>query len=140
MSIITKSKLSILTESKIGTRMFSTVLNESKRETKEYAQVSVFLSHSHQDLLNGDVDKVIVILRSIGIRVYIDSLDTSLPPFTSEITANKIKEHIRSNKKFILVATNLSINSKWCNWELGYGDAHKYLNNIALFPLADLKS
>jgi hypothetical protein len=25
----------------------------------------------------------------------------------------------------------------WCNWELGFGDAHKYINKIALFPLSE---
>lgn len=39
--------------------------------------------------------------------------------------------------KFILVATNGAIDSKWCNWELGYGDAQKFdLGKIALFPIA----
>ena len=51
--------------------------------------------------------------------------------------AEKIKEQIKMNRKFILVATNKAIDSKWCNWELGFGDAHKYLENIALIPLAD---
>ena len=29
----------------------------------------------------------------------------------------------------------LAIDSKWCNWELGYGDAQKFKAHIALFPL-----
>lgn len=137
MAILTKARLTALTESTIGTRMFSQVLNESKQESRISSEVTVFLSHSHEDLKNGDVDKVIVLLRRAGVRVYIDSLDTSLPPFTSAITAQKIKDQIKQNRKFILVATNKAINSKWCNWELGYGDALKYINHIALIPLAD---
>ncbi len=137
MAILTRTRLSLLTESKLGTRMFSEALNEAKRETRTTATVSVFLSHSHDDLEKADVNKIIVILRKAGIRVYIDSLDSSLPPFTSAETAKKIKEQIKLNKKFVLLATNKAINSKWCNWELGFGDAHKYLAHIALFPLAD---
>lgn len=37
--------------------------------------------------------------------------------------------------KFILVATPNAINSKWCNWELGLGDAAKYKEHIALLPI-----
>ena len=39
------------------------------------------------------------------------------------------------NDKFILLATEEAINSKWCNWELGLGDAAKYRNNIALLAV-----
>ena len=35
------------------------------------------------------------------------------------------------------MATNGAIESKWCNWELGYGDAKKYKRNMALFPIKD---
>jgi hypothetical protein len=137
MSILTKTRLTALTEEKLGTRVFSQVINESKQETRTTATVTVFLSHSHDDLEKIEADKVIVLLRRVGVRVYIDSADTTLPPFTSSATAKKIKEQIKQNKKFILVATNKAINSKWCNWELGFGDAHKYIDNIALIPLAD---
>ena len=33
------------------------------------------------------------------------------------------------------MATEGAIDSKWCNWELGYGDAKKYKDHIAIFPL-----
>jgi hypothetical protein len=137
MSILTKGRLTTLTDSTIGTRIFSQVLNQYKSESRATSEVTVFLSHSHDDLKEGNVDKIIVLLRSAGVKVYIDSHDTSLPPFTNAETAKKIKEQIKLNKKFILIATNRAIDSKWCNWELGFGDAHKYINHIALIPLAD---
>ena len=56
---------------------------------------------------------------------------------TSGTTAAIIKQQIQKYDKFILVATNGAIDSKWCNWELGYGDAQKFdLGKIALFPIA----
>jgi len=137
MSILTKSRLTALTETKLGYRAFSEDVNESKKESKYFAEVTVFLSHSHEDLQNGYLEKAIVFLRKCGVRIYIDSLDNSLPPFTSGETARKIKDQIKANKKFILLATSNAINSKWCNWELGFGDANKYIDHIALFPLAD---
>ena len=34
------------------------------------------------------------------------------------------------------MATNGVVESKWCNWELGYGDAQKIdTDNIAVFPI-----
>ena len=58
-----------------------------------------------------------------------------MPKTTSGITAARIKEKIKENDKFILLATEGAINSKWCNWELGLGDAAKYINNIAILPV-----
>ena len=34
-----------------------------------------------------------------------------------------------------MLATNGAVESKWCNWELGFGDAKKFQDNIALFPM-----
>ncbi len=137
MPILTKLRLSTLTETKLGVRTFSEVLNESKNENKYLADITIFLSHSHEDLKDGTVNKAIVFLRKLGIRVYIDSQDSSLPPFTSAETATTIKKRIRDNKKFIFLATEKSILSRWCNWELGYGDHDKYINHIAILPIAE---
>ncbi len=137
MAILTKERLTNVTEITLGSRLFRQTLFEAKQETKINSEVTVFLSHSHDDLNNGDLDKIIVLLRRTGVNVYIDSKDASLPPFTNANTAKKIKEQIKLNRKFILVATNRAIDSKWCNWELGFGDAHKYIEHIALIPLAD---
>lgn len=137
MAIITKTRLANVTETKLGGYTFRESLREAKAQNKFLAQVTIFLSHSHADLEDGIVDKVIVFLRKLGILVYIDSNDASLPPTTSADTASKLKERIRSCNKFILLATNNSIASKWCNWELGFGDAHKYIDRIALFPIAE---
>ena len=70
-----------------------------------------------------------------GVKVYIDSQDPTMPSETSGETAKQIKERIEKCNKFILLATNGAIESKWCNWELGFGDAKKYKRNIALFPI-----
>jgi hypothetical protein len=137
MGIITKERLASVTEGKLGYRTFSNTLDEAKRENRLSAATTVFLSHSHDDLEKLLVKEAIVFLRTVGLRVYIDSNDSSMPPFTNAETAKKIKDEIKSNKKFILLATNNSINSKWCNWELGFGDAEKYINNISLFPVSE---
>lgn len=95
-------------------------------------KITVFLSHKHNEL--EDMQDIICFLQSkYGVLVYIDSQDSSMPSTTSGATAKKLKERIKNCDKFIFLATNGAIESTWCNWELGYGDAHKYKENIALF-------
>lgn len=67
--------------------------------------------------------------------MYIDSQDPTMPKVTSAKTALNIKGRIKQCDKFILLATNGAIESKWCNWELGFGDAQKFQKHIALFPM-----
>lgn len=101
-----------------------------------YKKTTVFISHKHDDL--DDLRDVLGFLETVyGVKVYIDSQDPSMPKKTSGETAKRIKERIEKCNKFILLATNGAIESKWCNWELGYGDAKKYKRNMALFPIKD---
>ena len=60
-----------------------------------------------------------------------------MPSVTSGETAERIKNKIRNCKKFILIATEAAIASKWCNWELGYGDAFRFPNDIAIMPIKE---
>jgi len=95
---------------------------------------TVFLSHKHDDL--DELKNIIGFMQSnYNVKVYIDSRDPSMPVKTSGKTAENLKSRIKQCNKFILLATEGAIESKWCNWELGFGDAHKFRNNIALFPL-----
>ena len=105
-------------------------------ESYEYAtkKTTIFLSHKHDEL--EDLRDIIGFLeQNYNAKVYIDSRDPSMPRVTSGETATRIKERITKCNKFILLATNAAIESKWCNWELGYGDSKKFKNNIALFPM-----
>lgn len=118
-------------------------VNEAMKDIAElchgFAQrkIPVFISHKHDDL--EELKGVIGFLESeYDVKVYIDSRDDSMPLKTSGETALKIKERIIQCKKFIFLATDAAIESKWCNWELGFGDAHKFeANNIALFPVKE---
>ena len=114
-------------------------LNESRSSVLQYSQygvrkTTVFISHKHDDL--EDLKGVLGFLQqTYGVKVYIDSQDPTMPKVTSAETARNIKKRINQCDKFILLATNGAIESKWCNWELGYGDAQKYKNHIAIFPI-----
>lgn len=121
---------SIISNSLQESRNFSTNSHEYKK--------TVFLSHKHSDLYDIEEAKgVISLLQSFGCKVYIDSMDKSMPTRTSTDTAIKIKEIIKHCDKFILVATEKAIKSYWCNWELGIGDVHKYIKHIALIPIKE---
>ena len=104
-------------------------------EQYQIQKPTVFISHKHDDL--DDLKGVLGFLdQQYEVKVYIDSRDPSMPAITSGETALRIKQRIDKCKKFILLATNGAIESKWCNWELGYGDARKFeYKNIALFPI-----
>lgn len=121
-------------------KSFSDVyLSASRIPIYEFSQytprrTTVFISHKHDDL--DDLKGVLGFLeKSYGVKVYIDSRDPAMPPTTSSATATKLKDRIKKCDKFLLLATNSAIESKWCNWELGFGDANKYQEHIALFPL-----
>jgi hypothetical protein len=133
MSIITKSQLRGFRN---NTRTYNKSINESliefSSETK-INKVTIFLSHKHDEV--EELDSAITLLKSFGVSVYVDWQDEGMPKNTCGITAKRIKEKIKENQKFIFLATEGAIASKWCNWELGYGDAQKYIENIALLPI-----
>ncbi len=93
----------------------------------------VFVSHKHNE--TEYVYRLFDLLKQYGFTGYVDWEDDEMPKTTSGETAVKLKEKIIKSYKFILIATNAAIESKWCNWEIGFGDAHKYDDHIALFPI-----
>ncbi len=108
--------------------------NPTNRYFYEGKVSSVFLSHKHNEV--APLKRVAHLLESLSTVVYVDWLDPSMPDHTCGKTAENIKKKINQYDKFILVATEGAIASKWCNWELGYGDAQKYASEkIALFPI-----
>lgn len=135
MSVISKSQLY---EYRNASRKFYKAIDESLREfssESKTGKITIFLSHKHDE--RKELDSVISFLKNINVNIYVDWLDSGMPKTTSGKTAARIKSKIKENDKFIFLATEGAINSKWCNWELGYGDSHKYDRNIAIFPVRD---
>ena len=93
----------------------------------------IFFSHSHLD--KTIVNKIGLIFDKLDIELYIDWLDKSLPESTNAITANRIKDKIKSSNKFLFLATYHGLKSKWCNWELGIADSLKTEDNLAILPI-----
>lgn len=124
---------------RIQDSQFSTVQNRAELlfENRIYSfKTKVFLSHKHSDL--DELKDIIGFLESkYNVDVYIDSMDKAMPTTTSGATATRIKSVIQKCDKFILLATDDAVESKWCNWELGFGDAQKFRENIAILPIKE---
>jgi len=93
----------------------------------------IFLSHRHND------EKVVLAIKGYlydqGIEVYIDWLDPSMPKITNADTAKNLKDRLREAKRFILLATDNSLQSIWIPWELGLADGIKGMESIAIMPI-----
>lgn len=123
----------ILSENDLNQRIGRLPINEVRCFTVR-PSTSVFLSHKHTE--RNLMLKIKTLLQNLGISVYIDWLDKGMTASTSGRTAQILRQKIKDYNKFILVATDDAIASKWCNWELGLGDAEKYdKDKIALFPI-----
>jgi len=72
-----------------------------------------------------------------GAYVYIDKKDESLPPTTSRATAAILRGRIKQCRKFILLMTKNSKESRWMPWELGLADGYKTTGHLATFPTVD---
>lgn len=133
--------MNFLTENELrnyqrSSKSISLSLNESLKSYKSessYFKTKIFLSHKHDE--KEKLEGAIAFLKNFGIQIYVDWLDEGMPKTTSGETAERLKMKIKQNDKFILLATEAAIESKWCNWELGLGDAAKFLENIALLPV-----
>ena len=132
MSFISESQLA---QYRSRTKTFSAdnIVNLNESLLRDKSKPMIFLSHKHDE--HSILQDVVEFLKKEGVDVYIDWMDPSMPAYTSAETAHKLKEKIKVADKFILVATSNAISSKWCNWELGLGDAAKYIDDIALFPV-----
>lgn len=117
-------------------------LNEQASIRKSAASRSpegaTFLSHSSkdEDLVVGAT----IVLQNHGGRVYVDEVDSEMPPYTNAETARLLKSRIRQSRKFVLLTSKNSKDSRWVPWELGVADGYKTMSHIALFPSSETQS
>jgi TIR domain-containing protein len=104
-------------------------------EARALGLQTVFLCHSHHDevLVKG----VIALLQEAGWRVYVDWADTSMPDTPNRETATRIKQKILDLNYFLFLATNNSMSSRWCPWEIGYADGKKNIAQILMLATTD---
>lgn len=133
MSLLTESQLRNYQRSSKSIYLSANESLNNFRNENSFLKTKIFLSHKHDE--RNQLEGAITFLKQFGVDVYVDWLDEGMPKTTSGLTASRIKEKIKQNHKFILLATEAAINSKWCNWELGLGDAVKYIEHIAIMPI-----
>lgn len=95
----------------------------------------IFLSHSHKDQVLAKGLKNY--LQSLGIDLYIDWLDSSMPAVTSRDTATQLKKRIKDSHHVLVLATDSAINSRWVPWEIGVADIEKTPDGISIMPVVD---
>jgi hypothetical protein len=133
MSYITRNQLS-----GYSSVLKSYALSEAQqnlRLEKASSEVVIFLSHSHHD--KDLIENARLLIASQGVKTYVDYKDPSMSSITTPETARLLKEKIKACKKFIMLATNNALESKWVPWELGFADSALLINNVAIFPVAD---
>lgn len=131
MPYITKSQLHAIGSSSTA-RTNESVFRKSAA-TKDTA--TVFLSHSHED--KETVEAAIRLLSSQGVTVYVDWLDPAMPSITSTETAARLKKRIREQERFVLLASDKALTSRWVPWELGIADGVREMSEIAVLPFKD---
>lgn len=137
MALFTKSEFArIAGTRKSEFKSFTQVMNEAKLSSRALTKPSVFISHAHTD--KDIIAQTVTFLKGINVEIYVDWMDETMPQKPSGVTATKIKAKILENKNFVFLATNAAVISKWCNWEVGIGDAYKFSqDNFCLLPLAE---
>jgi hypothetical protein len=98
-------------------------------------QLTAFLSHSHQDALLAL--RLQEMLKIAGWDVYIDWQDTIMPATPDGETAFNIKVAIVRVDWFLFLATQNSMASRWCPWEICFADGKKAHDRIAIIPTED---
>lgn len=94
---------------------------------------SAFLCHSHKD--EALVKGLIALFQEVKIDLYIDWKDNAMPDSPNMLTAIRIQSKIRTCNYFFFLASQDSMTSRWCPWEIGYADSSN--KSIYIIPTND---
>ncbi|MFG1384334.1 toll/interleukin-1 receptor domain-containing protein [Xanthobacter versatilis] len=120
----------------LGAHGAADVLRTVELPAKQY---DIFLSHAAADAAEVDILKVE--MTTLGLRVYVDRFDDSLPDrsFVDRETADQLRKRMRDCRILVLAVTAHSAASRWIPWELGFFDGTA--GEVYVLPLkADVES
>lgn len=104
-------------------------------EARSLGLRSAFLCHSHHDAKN--VEGLLTLFQENGWQVYVDWRDAAMPETPTKETAQQIQRKIREMDYFLFLATESSVASRWCPWEIGYADSQKPADQLLIIPTKD---
>jgi len=104
-------------------------------EARSLGLKTAFLCHSHQDATA--VQGLLALFQDEGWRVYVDWQDGAMPEKPTRETAERIQRKIREMDYFLFLATENSVASRWCPWEIGYADSQKPVDRLLVIPTED---
>ncbi len=117
-------------------RIYHTSITESlqlfKEETRE-RKVNLFLFHKPNEL--EELDSAINFLNNFRILIHVDWLEDAVEEDKSDIITKTITQKIKNNDKFIFLATEDAIHSKWCNWVLRLAKTKIPVEDIIMLPV-----
>ncbi|MFM1990341.1 MAG: hypothetical protein RJA99_3298 [Pseudomonadota bacterium] len=117
------------------TTLRSAGISSASQRTAAPNQRTAFLCHSHHDrLLALGLQEL---LKQHGMDLYIDWQDSAMPDTPSAETAQRLRIRIQQCNWFLFLATQHSIASRWCPWELGHADGTKANERILVVPTHD---
>ncbi len=111
---------------------------KAEQNVKNYFSRSfktIYLSHGARDreLAQGLVNY----LATLGAELYVDWNDSYRQRVTGRESAERVKNAIRENEFFLVLASQNGLNSKWVHWEIGIAEQCKPPSRIAIVPVAD---
>jgi hypothetical protein len=107
------------------------------RKSASAGSFDIFLSHSSRDA--EAILGIKAILERGGRRVYVDWINDPHLDRTrvSASTAHQLRLRMNQCSSLVYAATKAATSSKWMPWELGYFDARKGVEAVAILPLVD---
>lgn len=132
--------MSYYTDSELRNRAGGITASAARSELSHMAKslagaYDVFLSHSIRD-------EVLVLglkreLERVNLTVYVDWIeDPNLDrEKVSPMTAEKLRERMRSCRSLVYATSRNASSSKWMPWELGYFDGHQGQSKVAICPI-----
>lgn len=127
--------MAFLNEAELARRAAGRIYTRNLVASRSLSKISIFLSHSHLDWAL--VQSFIKDLDDVGVTVYVDWNDSTLPRITNRTTANSIKEAIKNNRVFVVLAIQNALRSHWVPWEIGVADQLHTGDDILVVPVAD---
>jgi len=110
---------------------------ESLGEARTAGQQTAYLCHNPKDLYLAE--GLQVLLKDRGWNVYIDWEEETMSETATSEMAEKSQSRIRECDWFLFLASEGSMNSRWCFWELGFAEGVKPFDSILIIPTKDEK-